>query len=547
MKAIVGILQNFKCTFVSTIYEEFKELNMIFINSLPSSVNKEKFLKDSKGYLEQLENRPQRKKEFTRLLCLFKIMEENFSVTQKLFTIFSLFLGLYGCYQGLPFNILRRDSEDSSNKSSRPFINESQKDCFKNGYYHPIAREASRKLLKHFLRRSEPNSTFYSLHKLLRFEQALSNFLQKYKIKIIHESFLSQEFFLEQKETIDLNEMIKKINELYSKNTKYRQLLQLILPTNEVDPTEGLLKLLEAEKIFKMERVNDNFSSRHCIYCISGFMSENYEGRILWEKIRSYFPNSQIMNIRWASTTIADFVGTVAKYTTVIPLIIHFIYRIFKKREPNTFQRLSQNFWKAYGLTTSQQQDLLKNAENEESIQPNLEDVYPSSSFQEANENAELAGALLAFLIALRAPTDIECISLVCFSLGAQVVNECLCYLKHFDLHNRIHDVIFIVGSSQIDLHSVRNIESFQTVTGKVFNSFSQSDWVLWIVYKIGSKFPPIGTYTFQISNPEKIENSIFYTGKVFRNFENQFGHLQYRENMDVIMAEMFKRYLFNI
>ena len=365
-------------------------------------------------------------------------------------------------------------------------------------------------------------------------------------IRIINETFISKEFLLNEGTSIDLKEMMKQINSKYEHNETYLKLLNLLLPNKDMNSSESLLQLIESERVFKIERINNESSSRNLILCISGYMSEKDDEKVGWAKIVKFFPDSQIMNIRWASTTLLEFFGYIAAYTTIVPIIIYIVYRLFKKKEPNSFQKLSQNFWKNVRLN-NEQQEKLKNIKDEKSIKSELENLYHPNSFDDAKKNAELAGALIAFLIALRVPSDVESISILCFSMGSEVLGECLCYLKHFSSFNRIHDVIFFGGSRKLELNNGRNIQSFQVVNGKVFNSFSKKDWALWFLSKIGDSIPPIGTYSFQVLNPKKSETSIFYPGRTIRNYENKLGHLDFRDNFDSVLSQLYQRYLINI
>ena len=241
-----------------------------------------------------------------------------------------------------------------------------------------------------------------------------------------------------------------------------------------------------------------------------------------------------------------ESIGYSAAYSTIVPIIIYQIIRLFKKKESSTFRKLSQNFWKNIGLN-NEQKEKLKNMKDEKSIKSVIASLLPPNNCDDAKNNAELAGALLAFFITLRVPSDIECISIISFSMGSQVLKECLCYLKHFSTFNRIHDVIFFGGSYKLELNNERNIQSFQVVNGKVFNTFSKKDLTVWLLSNFGVNIPAMGAYSLQVPNPKKSESSIFYTGRTIRNYENELGHFKHRENMDSLLSQLFQRYLINI
>ena len=118
-------------------------------------------------------------------------------------------------------------------------------------------------------------------------------------IRTINETFISKEFLLNEGTSIDLKEMMKQINSKYEHNEKYLKLLKLLLPNKDMNSSESLLQLIESERVFKLERINNESKSRNLILCISGFLGENDDEKINWAKIIKIFPDSQIFSIRW--------------------------------------------------------------------------------------------------------------------------------------------------------------------------------------------------------------------------------------------------------
>ena len=392
-------------------------------------------------------------------------------------------------------------------------------------------------------------SSLYQLDKLLVFENSLGKFLHENNTQISKLSSTPNEMINIFKEnfTADLKEKILSLMSNSDKRIKEKiETFEILCRKNGIiSNNEGIKEILNKEGFFQIEKINniDSMNSRHALFCVSGFMSEDDDGKESWGKIVNYFSKSQIFYIKYASTTTKQFYNSI-KMDQVGSNLMKQVFGTFlhKKKESGG---ILKGFFKKF----SEKQEDATN-ENGETYKTKLQNImadFPKTSFDQAKINADIAGALLALIISIGLPCQVETVSIISFSLGTQLVNECLCYLRELEVYDKIHDIIFCGGAAQIDTKCIRNINSFQVVNGKIFNVYSRKDWALFVLYKLLPTFQPIGRYNFQITTDQTSESSNFYTAKIFQNLECELAHLEYREKFQFLMEALFQIFQENI
>ena len=162
--------------------------------------------------------------------------------------------------------------------------------------------------------------------------------------------------------------------------------------------------------------------------------------------------------------------------------------------------------------------------------------LSPVTSFLWCYLKAELVGRILAlFLINNEEFADCQ-INLVGFSLGCQVVANCLNELNQLKHHKfMINNVLFMGGATVIeDKYIWRNI-IMNNVAGRVINCHSKSDDVLSYLFKLCIGKTPIGIEKIDIKD-EKGEYSIVDN---YDFSDIKLGHLDYRDKFEIILKRI--------
>jgi len=162
--------------------------------------------------------------------------------------------------------------------------------------------------------------------------------------------------------------------------------------------------------------------------------------------------------------------------------------------------------------------------------------LFPSvTSFTSCYNIAENAGRILAlFLICNNEFEDCQ-INIVGFSLGCQVVVNCLKELNELKKHRFMVNNVLLMGGATIieeDEYPLwRNIIN-NVVAGRLINCYSYSDKVLDKLFRTFMGKTPIGLKILNIRD-EKGEYELVDN----YNFTHiQLGHLEYRSNFDIIL-----------
>ena len=162
--------------------------------------------------------------------------------------------------------------------------------------------------------------------------------------------------------------------------------------------------------------------------------------------------------------------------------------------------------------------------------------LYPSiTSFTSCYNIAENAGRILAlFLICNNEFKDCQ-INIVGYSMGCQVVVNCLKELNELKKHRFMVNNVLLMGGATIieeDEYPLwRNIIN-NVVAGRLINCYSYSDKVLDKLFRTFMGKTPIGLKILNIRD-EKGEYELVDN----YNFTHiQLGHLEYRSNFDIIL-----------
>lgn len=155
-------------------------------------------------------------------------------------------------------------------------------------------------------------------------------------------------------------------------------------------------------------------------------------------------------------------------------------------------------------------------------------------TFIRAKENAKLSGKILAGIIFSKSFFKDFSINLVGFSLGTQVIKSCIKELYRMKCFDVIKNVTFLGGATNIpksnsELKRKRWNEILSSVVcGKIYNVFSNEDFVLKILYKICISETPIGLKRLDYWDIANIDIS-----------NMNVGHLDYRSKLGEIQDKI--------
>ena len=160
---------------------------------------------------------------------------------------------------------------------------------------------------------------------------------------------------------------------------------------------------------------------------------------------------------------------------------------------------------------------------------------HPKSSFNSCYEIAQYVGGILALFLLNNDDFNDCIINLVGFSLGCQVITNCLKELnKYKNKKFMINDVLLMGGATVIDDYDKdkwRNI-FINNVGGKIVNCFSEYDDILSTLFKNCIRKTPIGSKRIDI----KDENGDYLIVDDYNCSEFKLGHLDYRQNFGIIL-----------
>lgn len=142
------------------------------------------------------------------------------------------------------------------------------------------------------------------------------------------------------------------------------------------------------------------------------------------------------------------------------------------------------------------------------------------SSFNSAKQEAVRTGKSLALLIRNRQILNKSSVSLLGFSLGAQVVASCLEQLAEWDL-KVVQDVI-LLGAAMPKSASLLNARSASY--GRFINVYSKSDYILKLLFSLSTLTQAVGLGPLELGNTENYDVSAYG------------GHTDYRIHLGEIL-----------
>ena len=170
-------------------------------------------------------------------------------------------------------------------------------------------------------------------------------------------------------------------------------------------------------------------------------------------------------------------------------------------------------------------------------IRAYIDIMNSAASFISCYKKAEYAGRVLALFL-LRNEDFHDCqINLVGFSLGCQVIKNCLDELNEFKNNNfMINNVLLMGGATVIEgseKNKWRNIFR-ENVIGRIINCYSKCDNILSYLFKSCIFNTPIGIQKLDI----KGEDGEYPIVEDYDFSDIQLGHLDYRKNFDIILKK---------
>ena len=181
--------------------------------------------------------------------------------------------------------------------------------------------------------------------------------------------------------------------------------------------------------------------------------------------------------------------------------------------------------WPSYGLTD-------ENLNIFETIAQNVS-IFNGfgCKFEEAYYNAIISGKILSNIIMSKNFFGDAKINLVGHSLGCRVIFYCLKYIfendKNGNLNNIINDVIFLAGATTVEDYRIREIVE-KIVNGRFINCFNKND---------NSLFVSLPFSDFPIGLRE------IYGGSRIENYETDFPHTEYCDNLNFILNNVDYKY----
>ena len=158
--------------------------------------------------------------------------------------------------------------------------------------------------------------------------------------------------------------------------------------------------------------------------------------------------------------------------------------------------------------------------------------------FHESKEKAKYSGKLLSIILqSKKFFGNDKKINLVGFSLGSHIIKNCIKDLDEYkDSKNIINDVILLGGATTFN-NKLKWYKRFTDIVGgRIINCYSNEDQILKKLYVTGIGKEPIGKNIVDINDGIGGKN-------IIENFDFSdllLGHLNYRENFDLILKRIY-------
>ena len=165
----------------------------------------------------------------------------------------------------------------------------------------------------------------------------------------------------------------------------------------------------------------------------------------------------------------------------------------------------------------------------------NLFDSSLLKKFKNIKHRAKVCGKFLGLILSTKKLFGNCQINLIGFSLGCHVIKYCLKELfenKYIE-QNIINNVVFIAGATRIKKSKFNDIFN-EVIRGRIINIYSNQDFILKYLYKLSIEKDAIGSKELKFEN---VDNQIDDNNCKVENFNmNQFGHLDYRDNLEEVL-----------
>jgi hypothetical protein len=156
-------------------------------------------------------------------------------------------------------------------------------------------------------------------------------------------------------------------------------------------------------------------------------------------------------------------------------------------------------------------------------------------NFKNIKHRAKVCGKFLGLILSTKKLFGNCQINLIGFSLGCHVIKYCLKELfenKNIE-HNIINNVVFIAGATRIKKSKFNDIFN-DVIRGRIINIYSNQDFILKYLYTCSIEKVAIGSQELKFEN---VDNKVDDNNCKVENFNmNQFGHLDYRDNLEEVL-----------
>ena len=164
--------------------------------------------------------------------------------------------------------------------------------------------------------------------------------------------------------------------------------------------------------------------------------------------------------------------------------------------------------------------------------------ISSATTFISSYKKAEFVGKILALFLTCNDEFNDCQINIVGFSLGCQVVVNCLKELNNLKKHRyMINNVLLMGGATVIEESEYplwRNIIN-NNIAGRLINCYSDSDDILAYLFRICMGKTPIGLKKIDI----KEEKGEYELVDNFNFSDINLGHLEYRKKFGIILKRI--------
>lgn len=245
--------------------------------------------------------------------------------------------------------------------------------------------------------------------------------------------------------------------------------------------------------------LNPDIHSTTCNIMISGFLSENDELEHNWKMmVNSISSNEECYFYNWPAQTAKS-------------IAVRFLTK-------NITSVLLDSFKDLKGL---------------------VKEESPEKQFLISKTTSKNAGKILAFILASRKVFTYKTINLIGFSLGVNVIKNCIKQLYHIhtvmkiSCDDIIQSTLMMAGASVIRNERKDAYANFYNamISGRVFHCYSFQDAILNVLFTLATNKNPIGNKSLEIPFLKKLVNCDFS--------EFNLGHMDYGKNFDLIVKKI--------